>query len=51
VRTAVTRSLRYSLDRVAAHHAGLGRHLDQAVRTGTYCTYAPDTRLAISWQV
>lgn len=50
-RTAVARSLRYSIARLAEHHPGLGRHLEQAVRTGTYCSYAPDQRLAIAWKV
>lgn len=50
-RTAVARSLRYSIARLAEHHPGLGRHLEQAVRTGTYCSYAPDPRLAIAWKV
>jgi tetratricopeptide (TPR) repeat protein len=50
-RTSVTRSLRYALARIAEHHPSLGEHLSQAVRTGTYCVYAPDPRLPISWKV
>lgn len=50
-RTSVTRSLRYALARIAEHHPRLGEHLSQAVQTGTYCVYAPDPRLPISWTV
>jgi hypothetical protein len=50
-RTSVTRSIRYSIGRLAEHHPELAAHLDQAVRTGTYCSYTPDPRLPIAWQV
>lgn len=50
-RTAVTRSLRYALARVTAAHPGIGRHLDRAVRTGTFCSYVPDPLAPISWRV
>lgn len=41
-RTAVTWRIRNAIRKIAAVHPGLGRHLENAVRTGTYCTYAPD---------
>ncbi len=50
-RTAVTRSRRYALARVTPAPPGLGRHLDRAVRTGTYCSYVPDPLAPISWRV
>jgi tetratricopeptide (TPR) repeat protein len=50
-RTSVTRSIRYAIARVAEHHPTLGAHLGQAVRTGTYCCYAPDPLAAVSWEV
>jgi hypothetical protein len=49
-RTAVTRSLRYAIGRLAEHHPELGRHLEQAVRTGTYCSYAPDPLSGVVWE-
>jgi hypothetical protein len=50
-RLNVTRALRLALDRVAAHHPELGRHLDLAVRTGMYCAYEPDPALPARWSV
>jgi hypothetical protein len=41
-RTTVTSRLRDAIDRVAAAHEELGRHLRVSVRTGTYCSYAPE---------
>ena len=50
-RTSVTRSIRYALARLAEHHPPLGRHLIQAVGTGTYCVYRPDPRVPVEWLV
>ncbi|MEX0834851.1 MAG: hypothetical protein WD010_02080 [Nitriliruptor sp.] len=50
-RASVTRSLRYALARIAEHHPQLAEHLDRTVRTGTYCSYVPDPRVPIRWQV
>ena len=49
-RSSVTRAIRLALDRIAEHSSSLGDHLNSTVRTGTYCSYRPDTRLAIDWQ-
>ena len=45
-RSAVTARLRDTLKRVAALDAELGRHLTHSVRTGTFCSYAPETPVA-----
>ncbi|RLE24805.1 MAG: hypothetical protein DRJ50_04105 [Actinobacteria bacterium] len=50
-RTSVTRSLRYALGRLAEHHSALATHLEQSVRTGTYCVYSPDPLVTIEWDV
>ncbi|WP_081788335.1 hypothetical protein [Candidatus Blastococcus massiliensis] len=50
-RASVTRALRYSIDRITQHHAGLGDHLTRTVRTGTFCCYAPDPRLDLHWEL
>lgn len=50
-RTSVARSIRYATDRIAEHHASLGRHLHHAVTTGTYCSYAPDPRAPVTWTI
>ncbi|MFF4904893.1 AAA family ATPase [Streptomyces sp. NPDC001260] len=41
-RTAVTARIRAAVERVAAVHPELGRHLRAAVRTGTLCVYQPE---------
>ncbi|MFI8229168.1 AAA family ATPase [Streptomyces sp. NPDC085900] len=41
-RTAVTARIRAAVERVAAVHPELGRHLRTAVRTGTLCVYQPE---------
>lgn len=48
-RTSVTRALRYALARLADHHPPLAAHLDRCVRTGTYCSYAPDPLAPVEW--
>ena len=50
-RTSVTRTLRYSIERIAEHHQALGDHLEQAIQTGTYCAYEPDPRVPVDWVV
>ena len=50
-RTSVTRSLRYSLERLAEHHPMLAAHLDQSVHTGIYCTFTPDPIAPVAWQL
>lgn len=50
-RTSVTRSIRYSLERLAEHHPAVAAHLDQSINTGTYCVYNADPLAPISWDV
>jgi hypothetical protein len=49
-RLSVTRAIRLALGRIAEHSPSLGDHLNSTIRTGTYCSYRPDTRVAIDWQ-
>jgi hypothetical protein len=49
-RTAVTRSVRYALARLAQHHPAAATHLEQRVRTGTYCCYHPDPISIVEWE-
>jgi len=46
-RTAVTWRIRNAVRKIGAAHPALGRHLETAVRTGTYCIYRPER--AIDW--
>ena len=38
-RVNVTRAIRSAIDKVRTHDPDAAAHLDQAVRTGTYCSY------------
>jgi predicted ATPase len=48
-RSAVTARIRASIRRLAELHPELGRHLANAVRTGTWCVYRPETD--VNWTV
>jgi hypothetical protein len=48
-RSAVTWRIRTAIKRLREIHPELGRHLGNAIRTGTWCTYQPET--AIEWKV
>jgi predicted ATPase len=48
-RSAVTYRVRAAMKRVAEVHPELGRHLDNAIRTGTWCSYRPET--PVRWSV
>lgn len=50
-RTAVTRSIRYSLARLREHHPALAAHLDATVVTGVWCRYRPDPLVRVDWEV
>ncbi len=41
-RTSVTWRVRAAIKKIAAAHAGLGRHLANSVRTGAACSYQPE---------
>lgn len=47
-RTSVTKRINDARKRIAEHHQALALHL-RAIRTGTYCTYAPD--VPVSWDM
>lgn len=49
-RVNVTRAIRAAMERIGEHHRELGRHLELTISTGTFCSYAPDPRLPVSWE-
>jgi len=49
-RSGVTRAIRQGIARIGEHHPRLGEHLERAVRTGTYCAYAPDPGDHPAWR-
>jgi predicted ATPase len=48
-RSAVTWRLRAAVKRIGEVHPELGRHLGNALRTGTWCSYRPET--AVGWRL
>ena len=48
-RVNITRAIRAALSRIRAHSPALAGHLDATIRTGTFCSYAPDPRVPITW--
>jgi tetratricopeptide (TPR) repeat protein len=50
-RVNVTRAVKSTLTRIAKHSPALGRHLEKTVKTGTYCSYEPDPRIPVTWQL
>jgi hypothetical protein len=50
-RVSVTRAIRQAMARIRGHNLPLGEHLDRAIRTGTYCSYSPDSRVPDIWKV
>lgn len=50
-RAAVTQAVRKAISHIADLHPTFGDHLRCTVRTGTYCTYLPDSRLPPSWRL
>ena len=45
-RSTVRKVVKAALNRISDHHAALGRHLTTSIKTGTFCSYAPDEPLA-----
>jgi hypothetical protein len=43
-RVVVQRRVREAIKKIAEHEPELGRHLDWAIRTGTFCAYEPKGR-------
>ena len=48
-RSTVTSRIRAAIRQIGDIHPELGRHLQNAVRTGTWCTYRPETNVA--WDI
>ena len=50
-RVSVTRAIKTALARVTDAEPQLGRHLAATVKTGTFCSYTPDPRAPVDWQL
>jgi tetratricopeptide (TPR) repeat protein len=44
-RKAVTSRIRETIERIGKEHPALARHLENAIHTGTFCSYQPDRPL------
>ncbi len=49
-RVNVARTIHLAVGRIAAEHPALGRLLGRGIRTGTFCSYAPDPEHPVDWQ-
>ncbi len=50
-RVNVTRAISAALKKIAAQHPALGEHFAHTIRTGTFCSYGPDPRAPVEWEV
>jgi hypothetical protein len=50
-RAAVTLAIRRAIEAIAEHEPTLAAHLEAAVRTGAFCSYRPDPRAALAWDI
>ncbi len=49
-RVNVTLAIKSALRKIFEENPALGRHLGNAVKTGTFCSYTPDPRSAVEWE-
>lgn len=50
-RVNVRRTIKSALERLREHCPALGEHLTRTVHTGTFCSYTPDPRAPITWDL
>jgi hypothetical protein len=50
-RINITRAIKVAMERIAEHNPALATLLIKCIRTGTFCSYSPDSRLPASWQL
>ena len=50
-RLSVTRAIRAAVSRIGEQSPALGSHLDATVHTGTFCSYVPDPRVPMTWEL
>jgi hypothetical protein len=50
-RSAVTKRIRGSIQRIAKTSPSLGRHLAASIKTGYFCSYDPDPDCSIRWKL
>ena len=50
-RLNATRAVRAAMANLARANPSLGQHLSSTIRTGRYCSYTPDPRVPVAWEV
>ena len=50
-RISVTKTIKDALRKISDNDPTLGSHLVSTIRTGTYCSYNPDPRAPVKWQI
>ena len=50
-RQNATKAIRATIERLGDMNAALGAHLRNSVRTGVHCTYLPDPRTPVVWDI
>jgi response regulator receiver domain-containing protein len=50
-RINVTRAIKAVLERIAEHCPALAKHFEATLRTGTFCSYVPDPRSPLRWEL
>lgn len=50
-RVNVTRAIRAVLDRITEHSPALAKHFEATIHTGTFCSYTPDPRTTLRWEL
>ena len=50
-RLNVTRAIKAVVKRISQQHPLLGRYLDTTIKTGSFCSYTPDPRIQIRWEL
>jgi len=49
-RVNITRAIKAVIKKVAEQHPALERYFATTIKTGTFCSYTPDTRFSVTWQ-
>lgn len=50
-RINVTRAIKSVLERITEHCPELAKHFEATLRTGTFCSYVPDPRSSLRWEL
>jgi len=50
-RLRVTNSIRWAINKISGQHRGLGRFLALSIKTGTLCSYVPDSTDCPDWKL